>query len=378
MTSSSLSYRLRHLFSLLGNYEQRHLPLDLCLYHYFRSHPSLGSKDRPFIAETAYALMRWKRLLDYIGKSNSWHDRYHTFSSIDLEACQRDITIPLPVRLSCPDLFFNLLAEHYGEEEACRMCLVNNTAAPTTVRVNLLKTTRSHLLAQWNALYSVSPTLLSPIGITFHKRLNFFQLPEFKAGLFEVQDEGSQLLAQLIEAQPGDQVLDYCAGSGGKSLAFAPQMQGKGQIYLHDIREHALTEARQRLRRAGVQNCQLLSAMSPTLSHLKKKMDWILVDAPCSGTGTWRRNPDMKWRFDDSLLQRLIGQQRTIFERALSFLHPNGRIVYATCSVLPEENQKQLEHFLATYSLVQVTPPFHTVPTMGGADGFFGVVLKKR
>ena len=185
------------------------------------------------------------------------------------------------------------------------------------------------------------------------------------------------MLAQLIQVKPGQQVLDYCAGSGGKTLAFAPMMQGKGQIYVHDIRPFALQEARKRLKRAGVQNHQILLPTSPHLAKLKKKMNWVLVDTPCSGTGTLRRNPDMKWKFDEEMLARLVGQQRMIFEKALSFLHPNGRIVYATCSLLKEENQAQVNHFLTTYSLAVEDDLFQTLPTLGGMDGFFGVVLKR-
>ncbi len=122
-------------------------------------------------------------------------------------------------------------------------------------------------------------------------------MPEFKQGLFEVQDEGSQLIANLMDPTPGDQVMDYCAGSGGKTLAFAPKMQHRGQIYLHDIRPWALDEARKRLKRAGIQNAQVVLPEDPKLNKLRGKMDWVLVDAPCTGSGTFRRNPDMKWKF---------------------------------------------------------------------------------
>ena len=180
------------------------------------------------------------------------------------------------------------------------------------------------------------PCKFSPCGIEFHKRINFFELEEFKAGFFEVQDEGSQLMADLVDAAPGQSVLDYCAGSGGKTLAFAPKMQEKGQIFLHDIRPFALQEARKRLRRAVIQNAQIVLPDHQNLKRLKKKMHWVLVDVPCTGTGTMRRNPDMKWNFTRETLERLMGQQRTIFEKALSFMRPDGRIVYATCSLLKE------------------------------------------
>ena len=191
-----------------------------------------------------------------------------------------------------------------------------------------------------------------------------------------MQDEASQQVAALVQAKPGDHVLDYCSGSGGKALAFAPAMDGKGQIYLHDIRAHILQEAKRRLKRAGVQNAQVLT--TDKLKPLKKKCDWVLVDAPCTGTGTLRRNPDMKWRFTGEMLQRLIGEQRTIFEKALSYLKPEGRIVYATCSILKEENSEQIAHFLKTYGLKLEDSPLQTLPEEGGMDGFFGAVLLRE
>ena len=148
--------------------------------------------------------------------------------------------------------------------------------------------------------------------------------------------------------------------------------KGKGQIYLHDIRSFALQEARKRLKRAGIQNYQILEPDSSHLSKLKKKMDWVLVDAPCSGTGTLRRNPDMKWKFNEEMLTRLKGQQRMIFEKALSFLKGEGRIVYATCSLLREENQDQVDHFLSTYSLTIEGSPLQTFHRWGHGWIFWG------
>lgn len=374
----SIPFREYHLFHLLQAYEKQALPLDLFISHYFRAHKALGSKDRGFIAETAYALIRWLALLDYLSSAPlSWETRYQIYQTLDLDAILHHSDIPLSTRVSFPPSLFDLIVKDYGVEQAIQLCLISNTPAPTTIRVNRLKTTRDQLLRHWEKQYAISATSLSPDGLIFHKKLNFFELPEFKAGLFEVQDEGSQMLAYLVQAKPGDLVLDYCAGSGGKTLAFAPFMQNKGQIYLHDIRPHALQEARKRLKRAGIQNGQILLPTSPHLSKLKKKMQWVLVDAPCSGTGTLRRNPDMKWKFEASTLTRLVGQQRQIFEKALSFMHPEGRIIYSTCSILKAENQFQLEHFLKTYCLVIEGQVFQSLPTKGGMDGFFGVVLKR-
>lgn len=376
---NNIPFREYHLLHFLDSQNGQTLPLDLNIRNYFRQHHSLGSKDRAFIAETLYAMVRWQGLLDYLSPSPSpsWKERFQIFQAIDPLQLQEREDIPINARVSFPQSLFNFLVRDFEMDKARALCLVCNTAAPTTVRTNILKISREDLLKKWREIYDVLPTSLSPEGIIFRKKINFFQLPEFKDGFFEVQDEGSQLLAKLMQVQPGQQVLDYCAGSGGKSLAFAPAMQGKGQIYLHDIRPFALQEGRKRLLRAGVQNYQVLLPNSPSLSKLKKKMHWVLVDAPCSGTGTLRRNPDMKWKFNEEMLSRLVGQQRAIFEKALSFLRQDGRIVYATCSILKEENQSQLEHFLTTYSLQIEGEPFQTLPTPGGMDGFFGVVLKR-
>jgi 16S rRNA (cytosine967-C5)-methyltransferase len=374
---NKLPFREHHLIQLLDNYSAQQLPLDLFMNRYFRDHSALGSKDRAFIAETSYALIRWKSLLDHLTKSSNWEERFKHFNETDITALQKNESIPLYIRASCPEHLLNLLMNQYGKEKAHALCLVNNTPAPTTIRANLLKTTRDALFDRLKNTYDVSTTAHSSQGITFHKKIQFFQTPEFKEGLFEVQDEGSQLLADLVQVKPGEQVLDYCAGSGGKTLAFAPKMEGKGQIHLHDTRITALQEARKRCKRAGIQNYQLLPSGSPQEKKLKKKMDWVLVDAPCSGTGTLRRNPDMKWKLTPEMIKNLVSEQRIIFEKALSFMHPNGRIVYATCSLLQQENQKQLEHFISTYSLAVEGEIFQTLPTYGGMDGFFGVVLKK-
>lgn len=375
---AKLPFREHHLFELLYAYDSQKLPLDLCINQYFRKHPALGSKDRAFIAETTYSLVRWQGLLDYLAPDSTWEERFEVLQNSEIPELIKNQEIPLHNRVSFPEYLFDLIKASHGEEKAIELCLVSNVPAPTTIRVNTLKITRDELFKRWNTEYDISPTKVSPEGIVFHKKINFFQLPEFKAGLFEVQDEGSQLLAQLVQTKPGDLVLDYCAGSGGKTLAFAPLMQNKGQIYVHDIRPWALLEARKRLKRAGIQNGQLLLPDSPQLTKLKKKMDWVLVDAPCTGTGTLRRNPDMKWKFEPDTLYRLIGQQRTIFEKALSFLKPRGKIVYATCSLLKEENQEQMEHFIKTYDLTIEQEPFQSLPSEGGMDGFFAVVLRRK
>lgn len=373
------SFREHHLLEILIGYEQQTLPVDLYISRYFRLHKAIGSKDRGFIADSFYALIRWKGLIDHVANGRlEWERRLKLFQEMDLDALYKDESIPWHIRVSFPKLLFDTIADSYGVEKGAELCRISNFPAPTTVRANALKTTRDELLTRWADVYDISPCNDSPCGITFHKKINFFGLPEFQQGFFEVQDEGSQLVAAMLQAAPGDQVLDYCAGSGGKTLAFAPAMKNQGQIFLHDIRPHALLEARKRLRRAGIQNAQIVQAEDAKLKKMKKRMDWVLADVPCSGTGTLRRNPDMKWKFDDEMVARLVGLQRQIFEKALSFLKPGGKIVYATCSLLKDENERQVEHFVATYDLELIGQPFHSLPSQGGMDGFFGAVFTQK
>lgn len=371
-------FREHHLLKLLEFYDTQHLPLDLFISKYFRANKALGSKDRAMITEAIYGMVRWQGLLDFLsGNPISWEKRYGIFKNFRPEEFLTQSDIPQHVRLSFPKVLYELIVESHGPDKAQALCRASNHPAPTTVRINPLKTTREDMLARWGKTYAVYPCEFAKHGIVFSKKINFFELSEFKEGLFEVQDEGSQLLANLMQVKPGQQVMDYCAGSGGKTLAFAHRLQGTGQIYLHDIRPHILMEGKKRLRRAGIQNAQTVELNNPKLKRLKRKMDWILVDAPCTGTGTMRRNPDMKWKFTADTLSRLSGQQRMIFEKALSYLRPGGRIVYGTCSILCQENERQLEHFMKTYKLEMEGTPFQSLPKNKGMDGFFGVVLKQ-
>lgn len=374
---SRLPFRTHHLLLFLQEWEGKGLPLDLAFNDYLRRHPAIGSTDRREIGDALFGMVRWKLLIDsQIEGEPTWELRYAVWQKLKpLEFRGRE-ELPLHVRSSFPQELFDLWVDRFGIERAVAFAYCTNEAAPLTVRINPQKTTRDALLARW-ADWNVKPTEQSALGIRFAERRHLFHLPEYKEGLFEVQDEASQLVAALVQADPGDQLLDYCAGSGGKALASAHRLEGRGQLYLHDVRRAPLLEARRRLARAGVENSQIVAAGSPLLSRLKKRMDWILVDAPCSGSGTLRRNVDQKWRLTRSEIDAFVGKQRSIFEKALSYLKAGGRIVYATCSVLPEENEQQIDHFLRTYSLRLVGEPLSTWPTSGGMDGMFGAVMSR-
>lgn len=372
-------FRDHHLLALLAEYEKQPLPLDLAIHRYFRAHPALGSKDRGAIAEITYGLVRWRGWLDWVGgPPHSWERRLASWRRYAIPP--DEVTAqgaPPHIVVSFPKELFEYFVATFGLERTLQVCNGCNSAAPTTVRVNSLKTTREALFSRLASQFDLRCCSQAPYGLTFSRRHNLFGLPEFKEGLFEMQDEASQLVAALVQVKPGDWFLDYCAGAGGKTLAIAPAMNNRGQIFLHDIRPWALAEAQQRLRRAGIQNAQIAAASSGKLELLRHKMDWILVDAPCSGTGTLRRNPDMKWRFSKEMVLSLVEQQRQIFAEALTFLKSSGHIVYATCSLLRQENEEQLDYFLKTHALRLCGEPFLSVPQAGGMDGFFAAVLAR-
>jgi len=369
-------FRKKHFFTLLEKYDSARGSLDFFVSSYFRAHPQLGSKDRLYLSEKVFRYMRQKSLLDalQLQRKESLLSLLEEQLDVLLEAAH---DLPSPIRYSCPSDLYELLVQNY-EKEVYDICLANMTEAPLFIRANPMKTTRTLLQEKLQAEGIESEEVEGmERALRLKRRANLFALPCFQEGWFECQDAGSQKIGELVEIQPRQKVLDYCAGSGGKSLAFAHRMNGLGQIFLHDIRKEALLQAKKRLRRAGVQNVQWVHAAEEEKLHkLRASFDWIVVDAPCSGTGTFRRNPDMKWRWTKEMLERLVQEQRSIFEKALFFLKPNGTILYATCSILAEENQKQVAFFEKTHGLEQKRC-FRSIPKVGGMDGFFAAVLQK-
>jgi len=368
------AFRKKHLLEILNNYSSYEGPLDLFLRNTFKRLRQIGSKDRKEITETIYSLVRHQGYYDYFcEKPVNWEKRLNAFELSLKETTEMSDHI----KVSFPKFLFNKLENDYGTECAIKICKTSNYPAPTTIRTNLLKTSREALIKILSPHCDATPCDISPLGINLSKRINFNILDAFKNGLFEVQDEASQLAALLATVRPNEKVLDYCAGSGGKSLAFGPFMKNKGLLCLYDIRPSAITQAKKRFKKSGIQNVQFISDQKQ-LRPFKHQMDWIFLDVPCSGTGTLRRNPDMKWKLDEATIDNLIKEQRKIFEKALQYLKPAGKIVYATCSMLKDENENQINFFEKTFQMQLIGVPFSTFPCKNGMDGFFGVVLQKK
>ncbi len=369
------TFRNYHLLSILKEFTNKDIPLDAFLRNYFKKNKSVGSKDRKDICENLYKLIRWKGLIDFLCTNPiTWEKRIEKLLNFDFKKYLSDNSIPLHVRLSFPKNYFDKVKESYNEQKAMEFCLTSNEVAPTTVRCNLIKTTPDILFDKLKQKYDVQKCNKSPFGIIFNKKINFFDTDEFKKGFFEIQDEGSQLVVNLINPKPKDHVLDYCCGSGGKTLAFAHKLQKTGQIYLHDVREFILQEAKKRFKRAGIENFQIKT--SEDLKKLKQQMDWVILDVPCSGSGTLRRNPDMKWKFQINDLQNLTALQKIIFDEALNYLKKNGKIVYITCSIFPDENENQINFFIKKYNL-KIENHFFSFPENKSHDGFFACVLSR-
>ena len=368
-------FRKKHLDILFEALEDNSAPLDLLLSRHFKENKSLGSKDRKFIGETLYQMMRHKSLLDHFTKNEkNWKNRFDVFQSASLSELQEKVT-PGYLKSSCPKELYDLWRKDYGEETALKLAHLSNEKAEITIRANTLKTSLESLLNVLSKDFEVTKASQAPHAIQFIKREPLFQHQTFKDGFFEMQDEASQLLSDLVEIKPGQKFLDYCSGSGGKTLAIAPKMNNQGVIYLHDIREGILRQAKKRLKRAGVQNAQIYPSGNKHLKGLKGNMDWVLVDAPCSGTGTLRRNPDLKWKFSLSMLDELIIKQREIFSKAVTFLKPGAQIVYATCSLLKKENEDQVEFILKNFPELKLVKTFHSIDFFKTMDGFFGAVF---
>lgn len=422
--------RLQQVSELLTLLLKFQYPADAVIGRYFHERRKMGSKDRGFAAETVYGCLRHKRELEALFEpihkpdsdeerarwlSASWLLKYGGWSARALTDAgfnsgavalverirARDLfEFPLAVRANFPDWLANDLAAQFGESETLQLAEALNQPAPVDIRVNTLKTNREALQARLaEEGFALTPTPYSPLGLRQATRAPLFTTQAFGAGLYEVQDEGSQLVGLLAAAKPKDKIVDFCAGAGGKTLQLACAMENLGSVQAFDVSRKRLDRFKPRLRRAGVDNVQrrmLRDEHDPVLKPLAEQADVVLVDAPCSGTGTLRRNPDIKWKSID--LDALRGVQCSILEAAARLVKPGGRLVYATCSLLDAENRGITAAFLEAHTDFMVdnassvlerqgvviggafTPEgaLQLLPHRHGTDGFYALVIQRR
>jgi 16S rRNA (cytosine967-C5)-methyltransferase len=404
-------------------------PADAVANDFFRARRFIGSGDRRAVSERVWQVLRARRRLDWwlqgrdssrllvgaslllqgwtlAGVSQSYSggrfapamlERGEHLALTRLEGHTLDHPeMPAPVRLELPDWLYPRLAARFGPALEAEMAAMTGEA-PLDLRANLLKGSREEAQAAlaaegWEAL----PTPLSPWGLRIQGRRPVTSGPAFQSGLVEIQDEGSQLIAALVGAKPGMRVADWCAGAGGKTLTLAAMMGNKGQVVACDVSSTRLEGAVRRLRRAGVHNVErhLLEPGDKWAKRRAGSFDRVLVDAPCTGTGTWRRNPDARLRLTESDLLELLPKQASILDAAQGLVRTGGRLVYATCSLLEVENEAQVIDFLARHPGFSIVPLkdawtldtpvpcpgdfLSLTPARHGTDGFFAAVLERR
>jgi 16S rRNA (cytosine967-C5)-methyltransferase len=414
-------------------------PADDVAAAYFRTHRYIGSKDRAQVSRHVYAVLRHRAALDWwveragrnniavsprsrmmaallvaegeaageiAGSFDGGRFRPAALSPVEDRLVKalagrslRHPAMPRAVANDVPDWLESYLSDVYGDTLETEMEALN-APAPVDLRVNLLKTDRDGARKALAAEHiRAEPTPWSPAGLRLAERAPLSSLAAFKAGLIEVQDEGSQLASLLLGAKPGMRVVDFCAGAGGKTLALAAAMQNRGKLVACDTAEWRLDRSGQRLRRAGVSNVErraLSSERDPWVKRHAKSFDRVLVDAPCLGIGSWRRNPDAKWRATPQDLAELQIRQHAILASAARLVKPGGRLAYVTCSLLREENEAQAERFLSEADDFTLLPAaraweealgapcpaggdfLRLTPAQHGTDGFFVALFDRK
>ena len=391
-------------------------PADEALSLFFRGHRSLGQHDRAFIAETAFAALRRRRslqaaagsgapqallaaaLLRVIGLSGRALEGLVEEKLVAQIRAARAESFPAAVRADLPDWLWGRLVADHGDAEAMRIAQGMLNAAPLDLRVNVARIARDAVLDRLREdQIAASATPYSPAGIRVSGKPPVSRHPLFRNGLIEVQDEGSQLLAWLVAPRRGEMVADYCAGAGGKTLAMAMLMRGTGRIYALDVSAKRLAALAPRAARASVSNVHAIALSGESDTRAKRlagKLDRVLVDAPCSGFGTLRRNPDLKWRHGPEAVAELAQKQHRILAAAARLVKPGGRLVYATCSFLPDENEAIADAFCSAHPGFTPLPcnellaaqriPLDTGerlrlwPHLHGTDGFFAAAFARR
>ena len=362
-----------------------------------KSNPKWGAKDRSFIAETTYEMVRWWRLVNYLSPSKDYWDLFGTYWLMQghelpewdefarlqpekIKSKYESITDPGLLE-SIPEWLQTLGSKELGDKWEAEIHALNEEAE-VVLRVNTLKTTRERLKNLLEA-DGIRSYLVKgyPDALLLEERQNVFRHPSFKEGLFEVQDASSQLVAAALQVEPGMRVIDACAGAGGKSLHLAALMGNKGKVISMDVEDWKLQQAKLRARRNGVSIFEpKVIEGSKTIKRLKESADRLLLDVPCSGLGVLRRNPDTKWKLSAESIAKVQATQQEILQSYPSMLKKGGQLVYATCSILPSENEEQIKKFLASEAGkdFELLEDRKVLAQESGFDGFYIARLLKK
>lgn len=364
-----------------------------------------GSKDRSFIAETTYDIVRWNRLYAEIAEVKQPYKREDLWRMFAVWATLRGIQLPdwkqfdgTPTRRikgrfdelsrerkfreSIPDWIDELGEKELGNDLWTKELEAQNKPAEVILRVNRLKITPKELQKQLKALSIDTFTDKNyPDALILTQRVNVFMTPLFKEGLFEVQDASSQLVAPFLDVQPGMRVVDACAGAGGKTLHMAALMENKGQIIALDLYESKQRQLKQRAKRNGAHNIEYrIIENNKVIKKLHEKADRVLIDAPCSGLGVLKRNPDTKWKLKPEFVDNIKQTQQEILQSYSKMVKAGGKLVYATCSILPSENQEQIKKFLESESGkdFNFVKDKKVLAHQSGFDGFYMALLERK
>ncbi len=364
-----------------------------------------GSKDRAFIASTTYELVRYKRLYLEIAEEKTPLSREGFFRVLAVWATLRGLELPdwpefeqVPsrkikgrfdalrheraIKESIPDWLDTLGEQAFGAKKWEAELKALNTEAEVILRANTLRISRDELANYLNK-EGIESTPVKGVdeALILSERANVFQLKGFKDGWFEVQDASSQKVAPFLDVHPGQRVIDACAGAGGKALHLSALMENKGQLIALDVFDHKLKTLKLRARRAGAHNIETRTIdSSKVIKKLHRSADRVLIDAPCTGLGVLRRNPDAKWKIDAQFLERVVQTQKEILTSYAQMVKPEGKLVYATCSILPQENEQQVAYFLASEEgqAFKLISQQHLYPSTDQYDGFFMALFERE
>lgn len=360
----------------------------------------LGSAERRFVSDAVHELCRWRRRLEFLAGRDDMLAMFEAWIAEPADAEERIAAIADPVaRLgvgaSYPDWMIERFIASLGEERARGVCEAMNRRAPLTARANRLKCDRYQLAERLRGEgIESTPTVLARDGLSLDTRKNVYALTAFREGWMELQDEASQLVSELVAPPPRGTVVDACAGAGGKTLAVAALLENRGRITAYDISARKLDELKKRARRGGVSNVTAIEVESKPPGDAAQA-DRVLIDAPCSGLGVIRRNPETKWRVTPAELHELQVRQRAILEAYAPLVKPGGRLVYATCSLLAEENDARFDRFLDEHREFEAVPVkeilgrdrallmgdglrLRLFPHVHDTDGFYAAVARRR